>query len=225
MCGIAGIICDGQFGDGRDWSRHGAPRAEGPPAAAEIVSEMIRLQRHRGPDGCGFFRDREAVLGHCRLAIVGLGESGRQPMTSRDGRFTIAFNGEVFNYPELRARVGGLFRTSTDTEVLLEACAAWGVERALEQVAGMFALALWDGRERELTLARDRLGEKPLVYFWDGRMLAFASEIKALRSVHAGRLDPAAVDAYLGLGFVPAPLAIFRDCRKLEAGHPELRGS
>jgi asparagine synthase (glutamine-hydrolysing) len=187
--------------------------------AGQRVERMIGRQRHRGPDGKGIFRDREAVLGHCRLAIVGLGDAGRQPMTSRDGRWTISFNGEVFNYPEIRNLLGGTFRTGTDTEVLLEAIAAWGVEPALDRVAGMFAFALWDGRERELTLARDRLGEKPLVYFWDGKILAFASEIKALESLHQSQLDAAAVDAYLGLGYVPAPLAIFRNCRKLEAGH------
>src|SRR6266853_39874 len=204
MCGIAGLI--------------GAALAERPDVE-ELVLAMIDAQRHRGPDGSGVFRDREAVLGHCRLAIVGLGDAGRQPMTSRDGRWTIAFNGEIFNYPEIRARLDGEFRSGTDTEVLLEACAAWGVERALGCAAGMFAFALWDGRERELTLVRDRLGEKPAVYFWDGNMLGFASELKALAPLHGGLLDASAVDAYLGLGYVPAPLAIFRNCRKLEAGH------
>ncbi len=208
MCGIAGLM---------------GPDLAGRPDAEELVGKMIDAQLHRGPDGRGVFRDRETVLGHCRLAIVGLGDAGRQPMTSRDGRWTISFNGEVFNYPELRARLekarGGAFRTATDTEVLLEACASWGVERALASVAGMFAFALWDARERELTLVRDRLGEKPAVYFWDGRMLGFASEMKALQFLHGARLDAAAVDAYLALGYVPAPLAIFRNCRKLEAGH------
>ena len=207
MCGIAGMM-------GPDLAERSG--------VEEPVGKMIDVQRHRGPDGRGLFRDRETVLGHCRLAIVGLGEAGRQPMTSRDGRWTISFNGEVFNYLELRAllqKEGGEFRTATDTEVLLEACAAWGVDRALASVAGMFAFALWDARERELTLARDRLGEKPAVYFWDGRLFGFASEMKALQFLHGGRLNAAAVDAYLALGYVPAPLAIFRNCRKLEAGH------
>jgi asparagine synthase (glutamine-hydrolysing) len=103
--------------------------------------------------------------------------------------------------------------------VLLEAIAVWGLETALGRAAGMFALALWDRRERELTLARDRAGEKPLVYFYNGRTLVFASEMKALRRCHGGILEPLAVDAYLALGYVPAPLAIFRGCRKLEPGH------
>ena len=131
----------------------------------------------------------------------------------------MVFNGEIFNYLELQAELPGEFHSGTDTEVLLEAVAAWGVEAALERAAGMFALALWDRRERELTLARDRLGEKPLVYFCDGRSLAFASELKALRGFHGGSMEPLAVDAYLALGYVPAPLAIFRGCQKLEPGH------
>ena len=204
MCGIAGLL--------------GLDVAPG-PEPEDLVRQMIDLQSHRGPDGRGLFRDRQVVLGHCRLAIVGLGEAGRQPMTSRDGRWTIVFNGEVFNYPELREQLGGPFASSTDTEVLLAACAAWGVEGALGRVAGMFAFALWDARERVLTLARDRYGEKPLVHFWDGRTLGFASEMKALAPLHDATLDPVAVDAYLALGYVPAPLAIFQRCAKLPAGH------
>ena len=186
--------------------------------AAVRVEEMLEIQRHRGPDGSGILCDAGTVIGHRRLAILGLGDAGRQPMTSRDGRWSLVFNGEIFNYRELGAELAGEFRSGTDTEVLLEGIAAWGVETALSRAAGMFALALWDHRERELTLARDRLGEKPLVYFYDGRILAFASELKALRGFHGGVMDPAAVDAYLALGYVPAPLAIFRGCCKLEPG-------
>ncbi len=194
----------------------------GDPGALARVEQMLRVQRHRGPDGSGVLRDEDTVIGHCRLAILGWGDAGRQPMTSRDGRWSMVFNGEIFNYIELRGDLerslrGGL-RSGTDTEVLLEAIAAWGVESALRRAAGMFALAVWDGRERELTLARDRLGEKSLVYFHDRQNLAFASEMKALRGFHGGSLEPLAVDAYLALGYVPAPLAIFRGCKKLEPG-------
>jgi len=206
MCGIAGVA--------------------GAPNGLEVVEAMLADLGHRGPDGAGVFLDGEVALGHRRLAILDLSERGRQPMTSRDGRWTIVLNGEIFNYLELRSELGGdfgaTFTTSTDTEVLLEACAAWGVEQALERSNGMFAFALWDARERELTLARDRVGEKPLVYALTGSTgstLVFASELKALRRLSAGRLDPAAVDAYLALGYVPAPLSIFRDCKKLPAGH------
>jgi asparagine synthase (glutamine-hydrolysing) len=207
MCGIAGAI--------------------GFPNSSEIVARMTADLRHRGPDGDGFFSDGDLALGHRRLAILDLSDTGRQPMTSRDGRFTIVLNGEIFNYVELRCDLDAAVRGQSDTEVLLEACAAWGVETALQRANGMFAFALWDAHERELTLARDRVGEKPLVYLIHrsaptsarGPALAFASELKALHPLTDRRLDPAAVDAYLALGYVPAPLAIFRDCHKLAPGH------
>ena len=193
------------------------------PRALTSVKEMLRTQRHRGPDGSGVLSDVETVIGHSRLAILGLGDAGRQPMTSRDGRWSLVFNGEIFNYLELKGQLqaarAGEFRSGTDTEVLLEAIAAWGRRSGARRAAGMFALAVWDRRDRELTLARDRLGEKPLVYFSDGRIVAFASEMKALRGFHAGTLEPKAVDAYLALGYIPAPLAIFRGCQKLEPGY------
>jgi asparagine synthase (glutamine-hydrolysing) len=198
MCGIAGVI-----GDRR---------------AAELVRGMIEVQRHRGPDGEGVFTDDGIALAHCRLAILDLSPSGAQPMTSEDGRWTIVLNGEIFNYVELRRELGGVFRSGTDTEVLLRACADWGVEKTLARSIGMFAFALWDARERELTLVRDRVGEKPLVYFHQANVLAFASELKALAPFHDRRMDAYAMDAYLALGYIPAPLAIFRGCRKLEPG-------
>jgi asparagine synthase (glutamine-hydrolysing) len=194
--------------------------------ARERVTRMTAALAHRGPDGAGIFAagpeaaNPDVVLGHARLAILDLSPSGAQPMTSRDGRWTMVFNGEIFNYRQLRGELGARdWRSSSDTEVLLEACAAWGIQRALDRSTGMFAFALWDRRERELTLARDRIGEKPLVYFEDGRTLAFASELKALAHFHGGALDAAAVEVYLALGYVPAPLSIFRHVRKLPAGH------
>ena len=201
MCGIAGVI--------------------GRADARERVTQMIAALAHRGPDGSGIFEfGPGSALGHARLAILDLSPAGAQPMTSRDGRWTIVFNGEIFNYRELRVELSEVpWRSSSDTEVLLEACASWGIERALQHTIGMFAFALWDARDRELTLARDRLGEKPLIYFDDGRTLAFASELKALRDFHDGHLDRAALEVYLALGYVPAPLAIFRNIRKLPAGH------
>jgi asparagine synthase (glutamine-hydrolysing) len=199
MCGIAGMT--------------------GNPQNLAAVRRMTGALGHRGPDGEGYFDGEGVALGHRRLAILDLSPHGAQPMRSRDGRWTMVFNGEIFNYREIKAELGGEFSSGTDTEVMLEACAAWGVERALGRAIGMFALGLWDARARELTLARDRAGEKPLVYFWDGVTFAFASELKALAGLHPARLDAAAVDAYLALGYVPAPLAIFRDCRKLPPGH------
>jgi len=201
MCGIAGVA-------GRE-------------DAHQQVLRMTAVLAHRGPDGAGVVRAGPgAALGHARLAVVDLSDAGAQPMTSRDGRWTIVLNGEIFNYRELRKQMGSIsWRSATDTEVLLEACAAWGLEQALQRAIGMFAFALWDAREQELTLVRDRMGEKPLVYFEEGRTLAFASELKALGGFHDGRLDAAAVEVYLALGYVPAPLAIFRNVRKLSAGH------
>jgi asparagine synthase (glutamine-hydrolysing) len=199
MCGIAGVI-----GDRR---------------AAELVRDMTAVQRHRGPDDEGVFEAEGMALGHTRLAILDLGHAGRQPMTSADGRWTIALNGEIFNYIELRRELGGAFASGTDTEVLLRGCAEWGVEKTLVRSVGMFGFVLWDARERELTLVRDRLGEKPVVYFHRGETLAFASELKALAAFHDRRLDAQAMDAYLALGYVPAPLSIFRGCQKLAPGH------
>src|SRR5580692_10463429 len=122
MCGVAGVI-----GDRR---------------AAELVGGMIEVQRHRGPDGQAFFTSDGVALGHCRLAILDLSDRGAQPMTSADGRFTIVLNGEIFNYIELREQIGGSFRSGSDTEVLLRACAEWGVEATLARSTGMFAFAL-----------------------------------------------------------------------------------
>ena len=210
MCGIAGVVGPG-----------------GTRERAEMAGRMVGALRHRGPDGEGLFvedfgaGDGEGgvALAHRRLAILDVSERGRQPMTSRDGRWTVVLNGEIFNYREIRAALDGPFLSATDTEALLEACAAWGVEKTLDRAIGMFAFGLWDRVERELILARDRVGERPLVYRHAGPALAFASELKALAPLSERRLDPAAVDAYLGLGYVPAPWTIFRDCCKLPAGH------
>jgi asparagine synthase (glutamine-hydrolysing) len=201
MCGIAGII--------------------GMPGAVEIVTNMIALQRHRGPDGARVIALRaDAALGHARLSIVDLSERGTQPMHSASGRWTLVFNGELFNYQELARELPDVaWQSESDTEVFLEAVAAWGVEKTLARAVGMFAAALWDRQEHALTLVRDRIGEKPLVYFWDGRVLGFASELKALRPLHASRIQAAALDVYLALGSIPAPLAIFENTHKLPAGH------
>ena len=187
--------------------------------ACDLVRRMTRSLENRGPDGEGYFAVPGVALGHRRLAILDLSNAGSQPMTSRDGRWTIVLNGEIFNYLEIKADLGGEFQSCTDTEVLLEACAQWGLERTLKAAVGMFSFALWDQQDRTLTLARDRVGEKPLVYYWDERCFAFASELKALSALHRQQMDPAAVDAYLALGYVPAPLSIFRHTRKLPAGH------
>ncbi|RYD21335.1 MAG: asparagine synthetase B, partial [Lysobacteraceae bacterium] len=154
MCGIAGAIFSGM-------------------RAPSLVDQMTGCLMHRGPDDAGRWDDLEVgiVLGHRRLAIIDLTPLGHQPMASEDGRWMIAFNGEIYNHLAIRAELdiagqGGVWRGHSDTETLVAAIAAWGLERTLERSVGMFAIALWDRRERVLHLARDRFGEKPLYYGW-----------------------------------------------------------
>jgi asparagine synthase (glutamine-hydrolysing) len=167
MCGIAGFLYEGVA----------------PVAARTMVRRMIGLQRHRGPDGEGFFDSKGVSLGHCRLAIIDLTETGHQPMADQEGRYWITFNGEIYNYLELREELRGLgcyFQGCSDTEVLLAAFCQWG-EKCLERLRGMFAFAIWDERAGCLFAARDRLGIKPFHYWVNGTsQLAFASELKAL---------------------------------------------
>lgn len=211
MCGLAGFL---------------DPRAE---ASADALGAQAGLMadslRHRGPDAGGTWVDAAAgvALGHRRLAIIDLSDDGLQPMTSGDGRWVLAYNGELYNYRELRRRLegeGARFRGSSDTEVLLESIASWGLDAALRASNGMFAFALWDRRERALHLARDRAGEKPLYYGWFGTTLLFGSELRALRSHPAfvGELDLDAVGQLLKLKYIPEPLTIYRRVRKLEPG-------
>jgi asparagine synthase (glutamine-hydrolysing) len=166
MCGIAGIVCD---------NRNGIEMAA-------AVRRMVALQKHRGPDGEGFFDSKGVSLGHCRLAIIDLSEAGHQPMTDEEGRYWITYNGEIYNYLELGQELRALgfrFNGHSDTEVLLAAFRQWG-EKCLERLRGMFAFAIWDEQTGSLFAARDRLGIKPFHYFVDDTSLAFASELKAL---------------------------------------------
>jgi asparagine synthase (glutamine-hydrolysing) len=181
---------------------------------------MSDAQRHRGPDEEGLFVDSHAALGHRRLSIIDLA-SGKQPMATADGRFRIVFNGEIYNYLEIREDLvarGRAFATRSDTEVILHAYAEWG-EKCVEKLHGMFAFAVWDAREKILFLARDRVGKKPLYYYRDGARFSFASELKALRAVNLcpGEIDPEAVDCYFSFGYIPAPRTIYKGVRKLPA--------
>ncbi len=211
MCGFAGILTDG--GLGRD-------ELQG------HVERMAASLRHRGPDDDGAWVDESSGLafGFRRLSIIDLSRLGHQPMHSLSGRCTLVFNGEIYNYQELRGdleREGVGFRGTSDTEVLLEAFEAWGIERTLRRANGMFALALWDSRERKLTLARDRLGIKPLFLYRRNGTLLFGSELKALLAGPGfdRTIDREALTSYFRYLHVPAPLSIFRGVTKLLPGH------
>ena len=191
-----------------------------------IARGMARLVESRGPDDAGEWADPDAgiALGHRRLSIVDLSPRGRQPMVSAGGTLVIAYNGEIYNFRELRAeleRAGASFRGDSDTEVLLEACAAWGIERALGRCIGMFAFALWDRASRRLHLARDRLGIKPLYWARTARGLLFASQPKCF-SMHPDwrpAVDRASFAEYLRHGYVNAPRCIYREAYQVRPGH------
>ncbi len=210
MCGIAGYL---------------RPGGVDPRHATSIIAAMTDVIRHRGPDDSGTWVDGDAgvVLGHRRLSILDLSPTGHQPMSSASGRYVIVFNGEIYNFRELRgelAQLGHHFRGGSDTEVMLAAFSAWGVRRAVERFNGMFAFALWDRQDRVLHLGRDRAGEKPLYYGWLGGTLLFGSELKALRAHPQFRadIDRDALAVYLRLGYVPSPYTIFRGVSKLPPG-------
>jgi len=183
---------------------------------------MCDAIRHRGPDGDGYIERGAAALGHRRLSIIDLA-GGSQPMSNEDGRVWVSFNGEIYNYPELRPQLearGHRFSTNSDTEVILHLYEERGA-RCVDDLRGMFAFALWDERTQTLLLARDRVGKKPLFYGRFGAVLVFASELQALVTHPAveTRVDTAALDEYLTYGYIPAPRTIFSDVFKLPPAH------
>ena len=211
MCGIAGLL--------------DPKRRSGDNALKALAASMAAALRHRGPDDQGVWVDADAgvALGHTRLSIIDLSPAGAQPMVSRCGRFALSYNGEVYNAGELRAeleRAGRSFRGHSDTEVMVEGFAEWGVAATVERLIGMFAFAAFDRSARALTLGRDRLGIKPL--FWgrvNGRIV-FASELKALATLPdwAPEIDRQALASYLCTGYVPTPASIYQGINKLEPG-------
>lgn len=190
-----------------------------------IVQAMTDKLHHRGPDSGAIWVEKGLGLGHRRLAIIDLTEAGAQPMLSASGRYALAYNGEIYNHLDLRtdleaAGAAPVWRGHSDTETLLAAIEHWGLDESLRRTAGMFAIALWDRRDRRLMLARDRMGEKPLYWGWAGRALVFGSELKALRR-HPGfrpDLSPEAVALFLRFSHIPAPHSIHPGIYKLEPG-------
>lgn len=197
-------------------------------AASAIITRMTNTIRHRGPDDGDFWVDEQhgLVLGHRRLSIIELSSAGRQPMCSPCTRYVLVFNGEIYNHRELRERLiaeGGTsaWRGHADTETLLAAFAAWGIEKTLQASVGMFALALWDREQKVLTLARDRMGEKPLYYGWQNGVLLFGSELKAFKAHPSfqGKIDRNALTLLLRHNCIPAPYSIYTGIAKLRPGH------
>lgn len=212
MCGIAGI-----------WNFRAEETLD---RVLTRIDQMNHSLRHRGPDAEGRWIDAPAgiALGHRRLAIVELSAAGAQPMHSASGHYVIVFNGEIYNYREMRCELGSAhsagFRGNSDTEVLLAAIEKWGVQATLERINGMFAFALWDRRRRRMTLARDRLGEKPLYYTLTHRECVFGSELKSIVAQQSvpSRLNQQALVDYLHSGYIAAPHTIWEGVRKLPPG-------
>ena len=206
MCGIAGIV-------------HADPRY---PIDLDLLGRMTMTLEHRGPDAQSVFGWRGAAFGHRRLSIIDLA-TGDQPVFNEDRTKAVVFNGEIYNYHELRSELearGHRFATQSDTESIVHAYEEYG-DRCVDHLRGMFAFAIWDDRERRLLLARDRIGKKPLYYTHDGERFAFASELKALLADPACKreIDLQALDDYFSLGAVQAPATIFRGVRQLPPAH------
>ena len=211
MCAIAGL-----------WDS----RSTEPEALTSAARSMADSLRHRGPDDEGIWIDagHSLALAHRRLAIIDLSPAGHQPMVSQCGRYVIVFNGECYNFQEIRHDLvarGSQLRGHSDTEVIVESFARFGIEPTLQRMAGMFAIALWDKSTAKLTLIRDRVGKKPLYYGTVNGRFVFASELKAFHGVLRDQLtlDHAALKWFLQFGYIPAPLSVFREIRKLRPGH------
>jgi asparagine synthase (glutamine-hydrolysing) len=206
VCGICGVV---------------APER---PGEAETAEAMARSLRHRGPDGTGVFAAEGVALAATRLAIIDLSEAGNQPLASDDGLLQLVYNGETYNYRELRQELearGRRFRTATDTEVVLHAYAEWG-PRCVERFNGMWAFALWDVRERRLFASRDRFGIKPFYFRYESGRFVFASELKAFRADRAGTLapNPRPIRDYLEQGYLDhTDETFFAGIKRLPPGH------
>src|SRR5690554_845900 len=209
MCGLAGFL---RTSNTPERDRH-----------EPWVTRMADAIVHRGPDAGGVWLDEGIALAHRRLSIIDLSDAGNQPMVSHSGRYIVAFNGEIYNFQELRADMadrGHEFRTGTDTEVLVTLFEEEGAG-CLDRLNGMFAIAIWDRETGSLFLARDRLGKKPLFYYESDGQFAFASEIKALLPAPfvKTRIRPDAVRDFFAYQYVPDPKTIYRSIHKVPPGH------
>lgn len=186
----------------------------------QMVRKLNATLSHRGPDGADVFVDEGVSLGHSRLAILDLSDNAKQPMQTPDGRFVISYNGEIYNYAELKAEIGDryTFTSSGDTEVLLAALSIWGVD-ALPKLKGIFAFAFWDTETQELLLCRDQMGVKPLYYRFDEGVLTFSSELSTFCRGKEWSPSTARLPLYFGLNYTPAPDTLVRGVKKLSPGH------
>jgi len=211
MCGISGFIDHSPKGVSYNLS--------------EVATQMAQALYLRGPDHGGVWEDHRhsVALSHRRLSVIDLSPSGHQPMLSKDTRYVLTYNGEIYNFLELKKALidmGHTFSGTSDTEVLLQACVVWGVKKTIEQCIGMFAFGIWDRQENTLTLGRDRLGIKPLFWAYFDHLFIFGSELKALQAHPRFRpsLDFSAMATYLQFGYIPSPRSIYTHVHKLEPG-------
>jgi len=213
MCGISGVLSD---------------REKNSLDIKSTAAIMSNILSHRGPDDSGLWVNPEktCAMSHSRLAIIDLSSAGHQPMKSQCGRYTIVFNGEIYNHHDLKFELEKrklshfVWKGHSDTEIFLEAIRVWGLKKALQKSNGMFAIALWDHKKKRLSLARDRLGEKPLYFGWINQNFAFASELKAFHAFRefSNQIDENALNLFLQYSYVPAPYSIYKDIYKLEPG-------
>lgn len=208
MCGITGFY--------DSLGQHSA-------SAREIANDMAHAINHRGPDDSGVWisDDERLLLAHQRLSIIDVSTAGHQPMTSSSGRYTIVYNGEIYNYLEIKQFLNQTaLKSESDTEIFLEAIEQWGLIDALKKCDGMFAFALWDSHLNQLSLVRDRIGEKPLYYGWSNEIFFFSSELKSLKKhpCFSSAVSMKAVTLYFNHGYIPAPYSIYQDIYKLMPG-------
>ena len=207
MCGITGFISS-QI-----------------PNPKQVIRSMIGTLFHRGPDNTSIWNNKSGVnLGHSRLSIIDLSEFGNQPISSKSGRYTMVFNGEIYNHLVLRKEINILtptqWRGSSDSETFVELIDCFGIKEALIKTRGMFAVSIWDEKKKILTLCRDRFGEKPLYYGWQNNSFIFGSELKSLQKFPGFKkeVDRNALALYLRYNSIPAPYSIFKNIYKLSPG-------